>query len=366
MVHEYFMKRALDLADHGKGSVSPNPMVGAVVVKDNVIVGEGYHEKAGEPHAEVLALKEAQSAAVNGSMYVTLEPCTHFGRTPPCTEVIIESGIKKIFIACLDPYERVKGEGVKRLKEAGIEVVYGILEAQALKLNEIFNKYITTGLPFVSLKFAATWDGKTATYSGDSKWISNYKSRQFVHRLRHKYDAVLVGAETVQMDNPSLTTRDVPFEGINPIRIILDGKLQSSLQAKVYTDKEAPTLLVTSKSHDSKRLNQYKKMDHVELLTFSDADKTIDIYELLKKLGEMEISSILIEGGSKTASGFLDVGAIDKLYLFASPKILGGNAVNMFEGKNVSLLSNALQLHEIERVFFDEDTLFIGRTKYED
>lgn len=364
MVNEYFMKRALDIANYGEGTVSPNPKVGAVIVKDNIIVGEGYHEKAGEPHAEVIALKEAQSAAVNASMYVTLEPCTHFGRTPPCTEIIIESGIEKVFVACLDPNEKIKGKGVKRLKEAGIEVVCGILEEQALKLNEVFNKYITTGLPFVSLKSAATWDGKTATYSGDSKWISNYKSRHFVHRLRHKYDAVLVGAETLQKDNPALTTRDVPFEGKNPVRIILDGKLKSSLQAKVYTDKKAPTILVTSSSHDSKLLNQYKKKGQVEVLTFPTPSKTINLYSLLQKLGEMEISSVLIEGGSRTAGGFLDIKAIDKFYLFISPKILGGSAVDIFEGESVDLLSNAFQLYEIERLFFDEDTLFIGKLKY--
>ncbi|MBZ4687173.1 MAG: ribD [Clostridiales bacterium] len=358
------MRRALHLARLGEGYVSPNPMVGAVIVKDNKIIGEGYHRKAGTEHAEIHALKEASHQAKGATLYVTLEPCSHFGRTPPCTEAIITAGIKKVIAACTDPNPKVAGNGLKRLREAGIEVMTGVLEEEAVKLNEIFNKYITTGKPFVSFKAAVTCDGKIATASGHSKWITNLKSRQYVHKLRHSYDAILVGSGTVLNDDPSLTTRLVPFKGLNPIRIILDGRLRTSPKSKVFTDGEARTILVTTKGHAFDRLEAYRK-NGVEILKLPGNDFKVDINILLKELGTKEICSILIEGGAQTAGNFFDAKAIDKVYMFISSKVAGGNnAINCLGGLGIKSMDQAPYLADLQRYSFNEDTLIVGKLKY--
>lgn len=297
-------------------------------------------------------------------MTVTLEPCSHFGKTPPCTDAIIKAGIKRVVAASKDPNPMVAGNGFKKLKDAGIEVIYGVLEEEAVNLNEIFNKYILTGIPFVTLKVAMTSDGKIATSEGHSKWISNLKSRQISHKLRHLHDAILVGAGTVLNDDPSLTTRLTPFKGKNPIRIIIDGKLRLDPNFRVFSSKEAPTILVTVKGHLPERLNLFKDKG-IEILELPGKGAKINPYLLLRELGNRKITSLLLEGGSSTIGSFLDNKCIDKVYIFVSPKVAGGqNAISAIGGEGVLALDNAPQITKIERFFIEEDTLIVGKLKY--
>ncbi len=252
------MQLALDLARKTKGQTSPNPVVGAVVVKDGRIVGMGAHLKAGEPHAEVHALNMAREEAENSTLYVTLEPCSHYGKTPPCAERIIKEKVKKVVVAVLDPNPLVSGSGLYMLSEAGIEVTVGVLEKEASQLNEFFHKYITTRLPFVTVKTAMTLDGKIATSTGDSRWITGESSRNFVHQIRHQHDAILVGIGTVLKDNPSLTVR-TEQKGVNPVRIVIDTHLKIPIEAKLITDQEAPTWIFTTKRENESKIAVLKE-----------------------------------------------------------------------------------------------------------
>ncbi len=360
------MRRALELAEKGKGFVSPNPMVGCVIVKNNKIVGEGFHQKAGTLHAERHALNEALDKAKDAELYVTLEPCSHYGRTPPCTEAIIKAGIKKVIAACEDPNPKVAGKGFKILNEAGIDVSCGLLEDEAKKLNEIFFKYISTGLPFVSLKTAMTCDGKIATEKKQSKWITNIESRQYSHMLRHYSDAILVGSSTVINDDPSLTTRLTPFKGKNPIRIILDGELHSPSNAKVYSDGLSPTILVTTKCHRKKELEKYNK-NGIEILEIQDKNNKFDLRYLLNILSKKNITSILVEGGSETSGSFIDAQLIDRFYAFIAPKIAGGKkAVTAIGGLGIKSMDKACYMKNLERFYFNNDTLLTGNIIYKE
>ena len=319
MNDEIFMREALRIAENARGRTSPNPLVGAVVVKDGKIIAEGWHRQAGTPHAEVHALNMAGELASGATLYVTLEPCSHFGRTPPCAEKIIESEIKKVVAAMEDPNPKVAGRGFGMLKSAKIEVEVGILEAEARKLNEVFIKWIKTGFPFVTMKFASSLDGKIATFSGESQWISCFESRKFVHRLRDINDAILVGIGTVLADNPSLTTRLV--EGKNPVRIIVDSKARTPLDSKIVTDKSARTIIAVTENAPREKIFSLKNLG-AEII-FAGKER-IDLKILLKKLGEMEITSILVEGGGKIHFSMLESGLVDKIFAFIAPKIIGG------------------------------------------
>jgi len=350
---EYYMNFALQLAELGKGFTSPNPMVGAVVVNNRRIVGIGYHKKKGELHAEVKALQDAGELAKDATLYVTLEPHSFYGTTPPCTEAIIKAGIKRVVVATVDPNPKVNGDGIRILKEAGIEVEVGVLEERAKRLNEAYFKWIIEKTPFVYLKLALTLDGFIADFEGQSRWITSRSSREFVHKLRGEVDGILVGVETVIKDDPELTPRHI-YPARYPVRLILDRNLDIPSHAKVL--KTPPeTIVVTTKSAPSdKERNINKKGISIMRL----GKDFISLKELLKKLAEKHCMSLLVEGGSYTASMFLKEDLVDKLLLFYSSKIIG-EGVKAFSLLGKLPLANAMRF-EVEGVeTFDNDVLFI-------
>jgi diaminohydroxyphosphoribosylaminopyrimidine deaminase/5-amino-6-(5-phosphoribosylamino)uracil reductase len=355
---EKYMRLAIELAEKAKGRTSPNPMVGAVIVKNNEIVGKGYHQKAGTPHAEVHAIKDAGEKAKDATIYVSLEPCSHYGRTPPCTQAIINAGLSRVVMAMTDPNPRVNGSGRKILESHGIEVTSGIFEEEARKLNEFFIKYITTKLPFVILKTAMTLDGKIATYSGKSKWITSEESRNRVHQIRNEVDAILVGIGTVIKDDPSLTTR-IP-DGRDAIRIILDSHAKIPLNAKVLNLKShAKTIVAVTSSAPEDKISQIKQK--AEVIIIPEKDGRVNIYELMKKLGEMEITSVMIEGGAEVNASALKASVIDKVMFFIAPKILGGkDALSPIGGIGVDDPSEAIKLKDISIEQVGEDILIAG------
>lgn len=360
-----YMKMALSLAEKGRGFTSPNPMVGAVVVKDGKVVGKGRHEKAGLPHAEVNAIDDAGAEAEGATIYVTLEPCNHYGRTPPCTEKILQAGIKRVVVALDDPNPGVKGGGLEALKAQGLETVSGIYEKEAAKQNEVFLKYIQTRLPFVILKNAVTLDGRTATRDGDSKWITNPLSRRFVHMLRHEVDAIMVGIGTVRADNPSLTTRVEGFNGKDPIRIILDTHLSIPEDANLLQlESNSDTVMICGKN-----IPQDKKKRLVEkgaqVIETKLNNGLIDLKALMPRLGEMGITSLLIEGGSAVSTSALHAGIVDKVYFFYAPKILGGDdGVPMFRGEGPALMRQSLQIQDVSVRRFEDDVMIEGYVRY--
>lgn len=368
-----YMRRALKLAELGEGAVSPNPMVGAVVVKDGEIVGEGYHKKYGGAHAEVFALEQAGEAASGADVYVTLEPCSHYGKTPPCALKLIKSGVKRVVVALSDPNPEVAGKGIKMLREAGIKVELGLFKEEAEKLNEVFLKYIQSEYPFIYLKKAQTLDGYIATSSGDSKWITNKKAREVGHRLRHKADAIMVGIGTVLADNPSLTARLEEEESLDPIRVILDPFLDIPLDARVINqESDAETLIICSDKFPeqnsaaiSAKKEKLLKMKDVELLSLELKENDyFEIKEVLKKLREKEISSVLVEGGAKLSHTFLKEGLIDKYYYFIAPKIYGGSdGIASFCGKGPDLMADSVELKIIEQKKLDDNILLIAENK---
>ncbi|MGB9630123.1 MAG: bifunctional diaminohydroxyphosphoribosylaminopyrimidine deaminase/5-amino-6-(5-phosphoribosylamino)uracil reductase RibD, partial [Thermodesulfobacteriota bacterium] len=291
---EYWMRRALRLAEKGRGRTSPNPMVGAVLVKMGRVIGEAYHQKAGEPHAEILALKQAGENARGATLYLNLEPCTHYGRTPPCAPSVILSGVRRVVIGMEDPNPLVRGRGVESLKNAGIEVTLGILEKDSQRLNEAFTKYIQTKEPFVILKVASTLDGKIATRSGDSKWISGELSRRWVHRLRNQVDGVVVGIGTILKDDPLLTSRI--RGGRDPYRIILDSRLRIPEEARVLKENPAKTILAITELASDEKLARLEGRG-VRILRFDSEEERVPLRPLLTRLGEMGMMSILVEGG---------------------------------------------------------------------
>jgi len=339
---ETFMKKTLKLALKGAGKVSPNPMVGALIVKDGKVISQGYHSFYGGPHAEVVALSNAGEEAKGATLYVNLEPCVHFGKTPPCVPRIIDAGIKRVVVATLDPNPLVSGRGIKTLKDAGLEVSVGVLESEAKRLNEAFFKWITKKIPFVILKVASTIDGKIADTSGESKWITSFASRKLVHRLRAFYDAVLVGIGTILKDDPELTVRFV--KGRNPVRVILDAYLRTPLDAKVLS-AEGRKIIFHSSQVSKDKVKALKALK-VELFEVSSKDGLLDLDEVLKKLGEMGIASLIVEGGRKVLSSFLDMGLVDKILYFVAPKVLG-KGIGPFDEMSVSSLSDSLTLKDV-------------------
>ncbi|GGD03913.1 riboflavin biosynthesis protein RibD [Thalassobacillus devorans] len=339
---EQYIKLAIDMAKPTVGQTSPNPAVGAVVVKDNEVVGLGVHIKAGEAHAEVNALKMAGDKAAGATIYVTLEPCSHYGKTPPCAQAIIDAGMKRVVIASSDPNPQVAGRGVKMLENAGIEVVTGVLKEQADHLNTDFFHYIETGTPYVFLKTAMTLDGKIATSSGESKWITGEAARNDGHNYRRRCDAILVGVQTVINDDPKLTTR-IEGNGKNPIRIILDNHLRTPLSSQLLQNDEAPTWIITSSRVSPHQLKAYRSKGHVEVISLKSP--AIKIAEVLSYLGEKEVTSLLVEGGGTIADAFVRAGKINELITYIAPKLLGGkNALTPVEGKGFEQLKQALDL----------------------
>lgn len=358
---ERYMRRALDLAYLALGRTSPNPIVGAVLVRDGEIVGEGYHLLAGTPHAEVHALNQAEEKARGATLYISLEPCCHYGNTPPCTEAIIAAGVRRVVVATLDPNPRVAGQGVSRLREAGLEVEVGLLQEEARRANEFFCKYITKGIPFVTLKTAMTLDGKIATHTRDSRWVTGEDSRKFVHELRNIHDVVLVGIGTVLKDDPLLNTRLDRPEKRDAMRVILDGRLQIPIDSKIVaTAAEQCTLVITSSKSDSDQIKRLEDLG-VEVLQIGNNPDLIPPGEVLKALGELRVTSVLIEGGGQVNASFLRAGMVDKVYWFIAPKICGGeHAPSPVEGKGIARMAEALKLKRYTIDRFQEDILITG------
>lgn len=337
-----YMRLALELAERGRGWTSPNPMVGAVVVKDGRIIGRGWHQRCGGPHAERAALAACTEDPRGGELYVTLEPCCHHGRQPPCTDAILAAGIRRVVVGSGDPNPLVAGKGIAALRERGVEVVEHMLGEECSRLNEIFFHYIQTGRPFVILKYAMTLDGKTAAYTGASKWITGEEARRHVHGQRHRCAAILVGVGTVLADDPLLTCR-LPG-GKNPVRIICDSRLRTPLTAQVVaTAWETPTLLATCCADPERRL-AYERAG-CRVVTAAGADGHVDLPQLMEQLGREGLDSVLIEGGGALGWAALDSGVVQRVQAYIAPKLLGGrDAKTPVEGRGVPDPSGAFQL----------------------
>lgn len=356
--HEKFMDLALSLARSVQGQTEPNPLVGAVIVKNGEVVGMGAHLKAGSPHAEIHALRMAGDKAKGATIYVTLEPCSHYGRTPPCADALIEAGVAEVIVATLDPNPLVAGKGIEKLKAANINVLTGIREEEARQMNEVFNKFITTGKPFVTIKTAMTLDGKVATATGSSRWITGAAAREEVHQLRHINHAILVGAGTVFKDNPKLTTR-LPDGGRNPIRIVVDSSLRIDLNAEVVTDNEAETWIYTTQRADQQKLSLLESKGVRVILLSGQA--AVDIDEMLNHMGEQGISSLLVEGGGEINGSFLQAKAVDKVITYIAPKMVGGrSAPSPFGGQGVEQMNEAIPLLSSTIKKVGEDFCIIG------
>lgn len=361
--HEFYMELALKNARSMKGQTDPNPLVGSVIVNHNRIVGFGAHMKAGEPHAEIHALRMAGEQAKGGTIYVTLEPCSHYGRTGPCALAIVDAGLKKVVIATLDPNPIVAGNGVKILRDAGIEVEVGVLEEESRKMNEVFNKFIVSKEPFMTMKAASTLDGKIATYTGDSKWITSPEAREDVHVLRNEHQAILVGANTVIADDPELTTR-IP-NGRNPIRIIMDSTLRIPINAKVVTDGLAKTMIFTSEKYDLEKRSALEAKG-IEVIPTTGAVHT-DPKDVVRMLGERNISSVLIEGGGSIHSAFMENRLVDKVVHYFAPKLVGGKfAPTFLEGSGAALMNEAVELKDVTVTKVGPDFKFVGYPYYKD
>jgi len=359
---EIFMRQALELAARARGRTSPNPMVGAVIVKSGKIIGEGYHHQAGTPHAEIHAINSAGENAKGAELYVTLEPCCHRGRTPPCTKAVIQAGISTVIMAMHDPNPLVAGKGKAELEANGITVNSGLLEQEARKLNEFYIKYITTGLPFVMLKSAMSLDGKIATYTGKSKWITSEISRRKVHELRDAVDAILVGVGTVIADNPSLTTRLMDKEGKDAIRIIVDSQARIPLPSRVlHLDSTTPTLIVVTPKTPEDKISRLKTVGAEVIVIPERNDGKVNLKALMETLGRRKVTSVMIEGGSEINASVLKEGIADKVMMFIAPKFIGGKtAPGPIGGQGIEQLSNSIELQNIQVAKMGEDILVEG------
>ncbi|HXG10124.1 MAG TPA: bifunctional diaminohydroxyphosphoribosylaminopyrimidine deaminase/5-amino-6-(5-phosphoribosylamino)uracil reductase RibD [Gemmataceae bacterium] len=340
---EQWMKRALELAERGRGHVEPNPLVGAVVVRGDQVVGEGWHRRYGEAHAEVNALAAAGEAARGATLYVTLEPCCHHGKTPPCTDAVIRAGIRRVVAALADPFPQVAGRGAELLRAAGIEVEFGPGEAEARRLNAPYLKLLATGQPYVHAKWAMTLDGKIATRTGDSKWISSEAARRRVHELRGRMDAIIVGIGTVLADDPLLTAR--PPGPRTPVRIVLDsrGRLPADSQL-ARTARQTPTLVVTAEGASASHVEALQALG-CEVIGLPVLDERPAVAAVLGELGRRRMTNVLVEGGSAVLGSFLDAGAIDEVHVFIAPRLAGGaGARTPIGGRGVDRIADALAL----------------------
>ena len=357
---EKYMRLAMQLAGNAIGRTSPNPLVGAVIVKDNRVVGCGWHRKSGTPHAEVHALNQAGELAQGADVYVTLEPCAHYGKTPPCSKALVEAKVKNVYGGLLDVNPKVAGKGFKILEDAGIHVEYGFLQDELRKQNEVFFKWIEHKKPFIVLKAAMTLDGKIATATGQSKWITNETSRAYGYKLRDIYDGIMVGINTVIEDNPMLTAR--VDGGKNPIRIVVDSSLKIDINANVVQDKSAKTIVATTDKADKDKILKLQAQDVDVIVVDKDENDKVDIEKLLDILGQQNICSILVEGGATLSGSFVAKKLVDKVYFFIAPKIIGGKeAKTPVAGTGILNLQEALALKDIQIEKLEEDVLIIGR-----
>ncbi|MDD5225073.1 MAG: bifunctional diaminohydroxyphosphoribosylaminopyrimidine deaminase/5-amino-6-(5-phosphoribosylamino)uracil reductase RibD [bacterium] len=360
-----YMDLALRLARKADGMTNPNPRVGAVVVKSGRIVGKGYHRRAGTPHAEIHALREAGKLARGATLFVTLEPCDHHGRTGPCTEAVKAAGIRRVVAGMRDPNPLVSGKGLARLRRQGVRVESGLQEKTCRDLNEDYVKFITTGLPFVTFKAAASLDGRVATGTGESRWISGEASRRLVHRLRAKSDAILAGIGTVRKDDPELTARPDRKTGKNPLRVVMDSRLGIPLNARMLRSPlPAPTLIATTKKSSPKKREILRRRG-VEVLVLPENKGKVDPRALLRALGKRGVMSLLLEGGPELASAFLQAGLIDKLMIFLAPKLIGGKlAPGILAGVGITRLKSAIPVRDRKIQKVGEDLLITAYPVY--
>ncbi len=356
-----YMRRALELAKRGAGHVSPNPMVGAVIVKDGRIIGEGWHEQIGGLHAERNAFKHLTEDAEGATIYVTLEPCCHWGRTPPCTEAIMEHKIARCVVGCLDPNPLVAGKGIGILENAGIICETGVLEDECLAVNEVFFHYITTKTPFVVMKYAMTLDGKIAAYTGDSKWVTGEEARAHVQQTRKHLSAIMVGIGTVLADDPMLNCRIEA--GVDPTRIIVDSTLRIPLDSQIVkTAKQIPTYVACAAPDEEKKATLEAAGVHILLLP--NAYGRVDLEALLTVLGEMQIDSVLLEGGGTLNGEFLQLGLVDKVQAYIAPKLIGGEtAKSPVGGAGIPMMADALTLNHMTITRLGDDLLLEGRIR---
>jgi diaminohydroxyphosphoribosylaminopyrimidine deaminase/5-amino-6-(5-phosphoribosylamino)uracil reductase len=361
---EHYMQMALDLAARGRGYTSPNPMVGAVVVRDGMVVGRGYHQYAGGAHAEVHAIEAAGDAARGATLYVNLEPCNHTGRTPPCTRRIVEAGLQRVVIGMRDPNPKVTGGGAEFLKAQGVEITCGVCAEPARELNEVFIKYIRTGRPFVTAKCAATLDGRMAARSGDSKWVTGEASRAFVHELRHAADAILVGAGTIAADDPLLTTRLTDRASKDPTRIILDTRLRTAPTAKVLNPSSAAETVLVAGTEASATAREKTFAKGVRVIVAETREGRIDLDRLMDQLGRMGLTSILIEGGSRVLGSAFRAGIVDKVCFFYAPLLTGGDdGIPILSGAGAETMQDCIRLERISFRRFGDDVMIPGYVK---
>ena len=355
---EYWMNRALRLAEKGRPFTSPNPLVGACLVKHHQLIAEGYHTRFGCPHAEIEVLSRAGKKAAGATLYVTLEPCSTYGKTPPCTEAIKRAKIKKVVIGTIDPNPKHNGRSISFFKKNDIQVKTGILKGRVLEQNETFIKWIKSGLPFVVLKMAQSLDGKIASKTGSSRWISGEKARHWVHHLRARMDAVLIGKNTLFTDDPRLTARNGQISKL-PWRIILDSNAESSVHSRIFKQK-GPVVLVCLEQNAKKAVRKFDRLS-VTVLPIQERKGKVDLHELMKHLGSVGISSLLVEGGGEVAWSFIEEKLVDKICWVIAPKIIGGrNAKTSVEGEGISLLDRAPKIRSLRSRFLGEDLLIEG------
>jgi len=359
--HEYFINLAIKLALKGKGMTFPNPVVGALVVKNGEIVGRGYHKRAGLSHAEIIALDEAGKNSQGATLYVTLEPCAHFGKTPPCVDRIVNSGVKEVVVGMADPNPLNNGKGINIIREHKIKVSAGFLEERLRRINESFIKYITKRMPFVTVKVAESLDGRIASKTGDSKWITSDKSRSYAHKIRQDYDAIMVGVNTVLRDNPKL---DTWFSKKHPIKIVVDSQLSTPQDANIFSPN-SQVIIVTLPSKAGQETENRKILSaKARILEVKEKSGQINLKDMLKKLAQLEITNILVEGGGTLNGSLFDEGLVDKILFFISPKIIGGkDAIGAVMGGGISRIDQAIKVKEIKLKRIGEDFLIEGYVK---
>ncbi|MCS7012518.1 MAG: bifunctional diaminohydroxyphosphoribosylaminopyrimidine deaminase/5-amino-6-(5-phosphoribosylamino)uracil reductase RibD [Chloroherpetonaceae bacterium] len=356
---ERYMRECFQLARRGVGKVSPNPMVGAVLVHQGKVIGRGWHKVFGGPHAEVNAIQSVKDPTLlqAATLYVNLEPCAHYGKTPPCTDLIIEKKIPRVVVGCKDPYKKVSGRGIKKLREAGIEVTVDVLKEEAEQLNEAFIKYHTQGIPFVALKLAQSLDGKIATKTKESRWITSEAARAYAHQLRAEHDAVMIGTGTALADNPLLTVRAV--KGRNPIRILLDRKLRVPLHANLF-NQDAKTILFTSKVNRKHPKIDALNRQGVATRFVAEKNDELSLVQVMEALYEEKVLSVLVEGGAKLFASLIRAQLCDKLYLFIAPKILGADALSSIGQLNLRHLDESVKLRNLSLKILEETVLLEG------
>ena len=354
----YYMGIAIRLARRGAGKAGPNPMVGAVIVANGNIIGQGYHKKCGDHHAEINAINSAKKNIKGSTFYITLEPCSHYGRTPPCIDALIRENPGRVVVGSLDPNPEVNGKGIKILRSKGIKVDVGICESDCMQLNEHYFKFIKTGMPYITVKYAQTLDGRIATKSGDSQWISSEASRRYVHRLRSINQGIMVGAGTVVADNPQLTVRHV--RGKNPFRIIVDSKLRIPIKSSVLTDANAClTIIATTSDAPAAKIAAVKKRGVEVWVVRKERDGRVGLRDLLKQLGKMEIMSVLIEGGSEIITSLLKSGLVDKMIIPIAPMIVG-KGLEAIGDLNINKINKAIRFTSFKTMKKGDDIIFEG------